>query len=167
MVRDLLNTGKYTLVNATVKAKGGPFTRYDPSNPKDECKKSALDLIIISKELNKFVEVMIIDKNLTLTPARVINKSKVVYSDHYAIIFRLKNIPLRSKQQFTGQKYTRWNTNKVGGWQIYKELTNNNAKLEEVVEEGIDNSTVAMKTINQALEKSKFQAFGKVKVKFV
>ena len=54
MVRDLLKTGKYTLVNATAKGEGGPFTMYDPSNPKDDCRKSALDLIIISKELFKY-----------------------------------------------------------------------------------------------------------------
>ena len=63
LVRKLLNSGKYTLVNATSKAEGGPYTRYDPSNPKDDSRKSALDLIIISKELVKYVEVMKIDKN--------------------------------------------------------------------------------------------------------
>ena len=94
-MKNLLMTGKYTLVNASNKATGGPYTRYDPSNPKDDCRKSALDLIIISKELFKYVEVMIIDKNLNLTPARVITRNKVIYSDHYAIIMKFKDIPLK------------------------------------------------------------------------
>ena len=165
MVRNLINTGKYTLVNATSKAQGGPFTRYEPSNPNDDCRKSALDLIIISNDLVKYVEVMKIDKSLSLTPARVISKSKVVYSDHYAIILKFNDLPLKSQLNLPVYKYTRWNTNKVGGWETYKELTNNNAKLEEVTQEGIDNATEAMKKISKAIDKSKFQAFGKVKVK--
>ena len=63
---------------------------------------------------------MKIDKNLTITPARVISKSKIVYSDHYAIILKFTDLPLKSEQFFPGQKYTRWNTNKEGGWVKYK-----------------------------------------------
>ena len=101
--------------------------------------------------------------NLHLTPARVINRSKVIFSDHYAIILKFKDIPLKSQQHFTGQKYTTWNTNKVGGWDKYKELTDNNTKLYEVVEEGIEDGTEAMikyheqltRTNSKHLEKSR------------
>ena len=141
------------MVNATSKAEGGPYTRYDPSNPKDDSRKSALDLIIISKELVKYVEVMKIDKNLTITPARVISKSKVIYSDHYAIILKFKDLPLKSEQSIPGQKYTRWNTNKEGGCVKYKELTSKNSNLEEVAEEDIKDATEAMKKITRALDK--------------
>ena len=29
-------------------------------------------------------------------------------------------------------KFTLWNTNKAGGWEIYKDLTENNQKFNEV-----------------------------------
>ena len=56
LIRDLLSTEKYILVNSTNKVEGGPFTRYDPSDPNCSAKKSCLDLFIISRELIKHVE---------------------------------------------------------------------------------------------------------------
>ena len=44
LVRELLETGNYVLVNASNKVKGGPFTRYDPAYPGRDDKKSVLDL---------------------------------------------------------------------------------------------------------------------------
>ena len=48
LVRELLDTNKYILVNGTDKAEGGPYTRFDSSSPDDDLKKSALDLCIVS-----------------------------------------------------------------------------------------------------------------------
>ena len=54
LIRELLKTKKYVLLNSTNKVKGGPFTRYNPAAPEDDDSKSCLDLIIISKELLKY-----------------------------------------------------------------------------------------------------------------
>ena len=53
-----------------------------------------------------------------------------------------------------------WNTNKEGGWQSYKELTENDFVLPET-----ECNTVAMKKIEKEIERIKYNAFGKVKVK--
>ena len=98
-MRTLLNTGKFILVNATNKVEGGPFTRYDPANPKDEEKKSCLELVIMSRNLLKHVEKLTIDNKLAITPGRVISKSKIVHPDHYSLILKFKNIPLRHKKK--------------------------------------------------------------------
>ena len=115
LIRDMLDTDKYVLVNSTNKVKGGPFTRYDPSDPNCNEKKSCLDLFIISKELFKHVEKLVIDENFTMTPCRPISRTKVMYPDHYASLLIFKNLPLKSKQKVGGPKFTIWNTNKEGG----------------------------------------------------
>ena len=62
LVRDLIDTQKYVLVNATKKAVGGPYTRYDLADPTCESKKSALDLCVVSIELFDYIEKLVIDK---------------------------------------------------------------------------------------------------------
>ena len=42
LIRELLNTKKYVLLNSTNKVKGGPYTRYNPTNPEDHESKSCL-----------------------------------------------------------------------------------------------------------------------------
>ena len=49
---DFLQNNEYTLLNATDKVINGPFTRYDKSDPHNNSKKSALDLVIVSNDLN-------------------------------------------------------------------------------------------------------------------
>ena len=63
---DFLEKGKSVLFNSTNKGKNGPFTRYDPSCPDVDAKKSCLDLIIISRDLLRFVREVVIDKHLQL-----------------------------------------------------------------------------------------------------
>ena len=165
LVKTFLKSDKYVLVNATEKAEGGPFTRYDPSDPKNDNLKSCLDLAIVSKNLFRYVEKLIIDKRLALTPGRAISKSKLVYSDHYALILKFKDIPLRQEQNLAGPRYITWNTNKEGGWDVYKEITDEDSKLAAIGRDVIDDATEAMKKINKELDKCKFQAFGKVSVR--
>ena len=119
LIRDLLSTEKYILVNSnsTNKVEGGPFTRY----PNCSAKKSCLDLFIISRELIKHVEKLVIDTNFTMTPCRPISRTKVVYPDHYASLLTFKNLPLKSKQKTGGPKFTMWNTNKEGDGTTTKE----------------------------------------------
>ena len=62
LIRDFIETGKMILVNNTEKAEGGPFTRKDPSSPDDDSKKSCLDLCMVSKDLYRYVEKLVIDE---------------------------------------------------------------------------------------------------------
>ena len=147
-------------MNASCKVVGGPFTRFDPGNPD---RKSCLDLAIVSKELSKYVYKLTIDKHLAFTPGRPISKKKIIYSDHRSSILEFRNIPLKIKANSVGVKFSMWNTNKVGGWDVFKAMTENNEKLENAAIENED-TTKAMKVIGDELTKVKFKAFGKVKV---
>ena len=74
LVRDLIDNGDVILVNNTNKAEGGPFTRKDPSNPQDENKKSCLDLALISTDLYRYVDRLVIDKEEKYKMHRVVVK---------------------------------------------------------------------------------------------
>ena len=153
LVKDLLNTDKFILANALKSVEGGPFTRYDPANPDNDDKKSCLDLIIMSKNLSKYVENLIIDKKLAFTPGRAVSKSKIVYPDHYGLVMKFKNIPMKPQNNLSGTKYSTWNTNKEGGWTKYKDITEDNTKLEDIGSEEIVDALITMKKINQELGK--------------
>ena len=163
LVRDLLSTENYILVNGTNKVKGGPFTRYDPSDPKCNANKSCLDLFIISKELLKHVEKLVIDEHFTMTPCRPISRTKVVYPDHYASLLIFKKLLLKSKQKVGGPKFTIWNTNKEGGWENYRMMTGDNPILDEVANDASKDPDKMMKTIDKELNRIKHVSFGKVK----
>ena len=164
LIRKMLEMEKYELVNSSNKVEGGPFTRYDPADPKCMGKKSCLGLVIISTELSSYVEKLVIDKNLTKTPCRPLSKNKVVYPDHYSLLLRFKNLPLKIVGKTAGVKFTLWNTRKEGGWETYKELTEDNCKLMDVAEDISGDPTHMMKKIDKELNRIKFIAFGKVKV---
>ena len=161
LTKDLLETKKYILVNATSKVVGGPFTRFDPAN---NDRKSCIDLVLISKELFKYVHKLFIDKNLTFTPGRPISKNKIRYTDHRSLILEFRNLPLQLKSNIVGAKVTMWNTNKIGGWEVYKMLTENNQKLEDAIQQS-DDPTEAMKILDDAMNEAKYRSFGKVKVR--
>ena len=78
---------------------------------------------------------------------------------------KFKDIPLRQEQNQAGPRYTTWNTNKEGGWDVYKEITDEDSKLAAIGLDVIDDATKAMKKVNKELDKCKFQAFGKVSVR--
>ena len=161
LIRELLDTEKYLLVNASSKVVGGPFTRFDPANPD---KKSCLDLVLISKELSKYVYKLTIDKHLSFTPGRPVTKTKTIFSDHRSFILEFRYIPMRLQTNSASVKFNMWNTNKTGGWEVYKMLTENNEKLENAAVEN-DDPTEAMKVIDAELNKVKYKAFGKVKIR--
>ena len=148
LIKEVLNTNKYVLVNSTSKVKGGPFTRYNPSNPKKDEFKSCLDLIIVSRDLFKHVDEVIIDKELEFTPGNPTGQGKVVYPDHYAMILKMKSIPLASNRNSASSKYQTWNLNKEGGWQKYQEITDANEIFNRLVNNNEDNPTVIMKEID-------------------
>ena len=92
LVRELLNNGEYILVNKTSKTVGGPYTRYTPEDPNDNNRKSMLDLVIASKNLSKYITKLEIDKDLKWTPFRTVNKNKIRFTDHYALMVIFKTI---------------------------------------------------------------------------
>ena len=165
LIRELLNTKKYVLLNSTNKVRGGPFTRYNPAAPEDEEMKSCLDLIIISKELLKYVEEVVIDKNFNFTPGKPLGGNKMCYPDHYGILFVMKNIPLANRRNPNGEKFKMWNLNKEGGWDKFKEQTDVNEKFKNIANENALNPTQLMDEIDKEVTKVKFRAFGKVTVR--
>ena len=102
LIRKFLESEKYVLLNSTNLVIGGPWTRTDYKDP--ECK-SVLDLVIISSDLVKYVEVMEIDSQRKFTPFRV-TKESLHFTDHFAIKVTLQGLPVRKKSQSLGMKYT-------------------------------------------------------------
>ena len=162
LVNDFLESGNYILLNNTAKTIGGPWTRVDPS---DEDNKSILDFVIISKELEKYVQQMEIDKCRRFTAFRRNKNNSITYPDHYGISVKFRGIPLKSKQKKLGKNYIVWNTNKPGGWRKYEELTANNTKLDQISEDSTEDVNVIMNVIESEVNATKFKAFGKVKVR--
>ena len=112
---------------------GGPFTRYNPSDPDNESKKSILSLCIVSNDLVKFIDSLIIDKDKEFTPYRVVSNNKVVYTDHYSAMLKFEDLPIKSHiKEGKVRKVSRSNTKKDDGWKTYKELTSENQVLEGV-----------------------------------
>ena len=44
-------------------------------------------------------------------------------SDHFPIIVTFKDLPNKTSKKPPTENYTMWNTNKVGGWEVYENLT--------------------------------------------
>ena len=58
LVRERIASGRYIFANNTDFVVGGPETRIDPA---DEMKKSVLDVFILSKGLEQYMDKMVID----------------------------------------------------------------------------------------------------------
>ena len=124
LLRDLLANGEYVLVNNTKNVSGGPFTRFDPANP---MKKSLLDLIIISRSLLKYLDELTIDTDFKFPiqhPIKAGGKTVMKKSDHVPLVLKLKNLPHDPAMRKKDVKVSKWNFNKPGGWNKYKQLTN-------------------------------------------
>ena len=111
----------------------------------------------------KYIDKLVIDKDLNWTPARHISKKKLRFTNHNAIIFKLKNLPKKSSKK-NGTKPIIWNTKKQGGWELYNKSTEENEKMKEIVKEDSDDVNAMMHKISKELNKVKYKAFGKVKV---
>ena len=164
LVKDLLETEKYVLVNSTDKVEGGPFTRYDPSDPKCVDKMSCLELVIISVDMLKYVDKLSIDKEFKMTACHPLSKNKVVYPDHISVLLVFKGLPLKTSQAKAGAKFCIWNTNKEGGWDKFKELTEDNEKLLEVARDITGDVDVMMKTIDKELNRINMFPLAKLKL---
>ena len=95
MVRDLLATGNWHLVNGMGRevVEGGPFTREDPARGEKSC----LQLVIVSTELKPFVSKLYIDSSRAMGVARPVivwqrGKYRLIYWDHYPCLLTLKEM---------------------------------------------------------------------------
>ena len=99
LIRDLLASGAWVLVNNMVeKVEGGPFTRVDPASGHRSC----LDLWLCTTSLIPHIESLMIDKERRLRLARPVwkgGKWQLVYSDHFAMILSLQNLPTRRRDE--------------------------------------------------------------------
>ena len=159
LIRNFLANKSYTLLNASDKTLGGPFTRYNPACPKDDTAKSCLDLCIVSNDLFRYVEKVTIDKHLNFTPGRSLGKGNFCYSDHYALLIEIKNIPLASSQ-VSKKKRKIWNLNKEEGWKDFRILTEVNENLASIEVNKEEDSTAMMKKFDEEVNKVKFKSFG-------
>ena len=155
-------------------------------------KRSCLDLVIVSKRLVPFVESVLIDSKMEFSPIRPISKTKSVTSDHFPVIVTFKNLPPKNSKKPQTDKHLMWNTNKVGGWEVYENLTREDDLFSNIVNVDkedrhekslqksrhekslqqdnmaplpLESATEAMNKINKVMTKVKHTAFGKVKIK--
>ena len=162
MVRDLLATENYLLVNNSDKVTGGPWTREDPS---DRNKKSCLDFAIVSIRLVAYIKELIIDKEKKYAMNRVTYKKgklTLTPADHYTMFLVLHNLPLgrQSKEQVV-----KWNLKKPGGWKTYEEATNVKAKdIRKIMEDENKPVEKVVQEFEKIHNKIKFQAFGKTRI---
>ena len=150
-------------MNATDKAVGGPFTRYDPADPENIEKMSALDLCIVSQELFPYIDKLEIDKSKRSTPFRLVAQNSRVYTDHFTLLLTFKDIPQAVHKTLKRTGNVRWNTNKPGGWDKFISLTTSNEALEQIANTSLDDSNVIMNRIHKEMERIKYMSFGKVK----
>jgi hypothetical protein len=164
LVRDLLETEDYTLLNNLDLVEGGPWTWTSRSNPKI---KSCLDLGIISRNLLPFVHRVIVDEEQKFTPFRVIKrKSGLIscFSDHLSLKVILRG--MASAGNPIKEKETIWNLNKVGGWERYIKKTDEAAEqIKDIVNNGDNSIEEVMDKVNKLENKIKFSSFGKIKKK--
>ena len=165
LVRSLLYDGDYICVNNSPITTGGPFTRFDPSCPERAKSMSCIDLVIASKELIQFIEKVEIDHERKFSPIRPISKTKSVSLDHFPIIVTFSSMFCTKKRLKNPYSFTLWNTNKIGGWNTFKEMTDGD--IFKRVNETSQNpsSTEALVKLNTIMTTIKYSAFGKVKRK--
>ena len=149
------------MVNSTSKTEGGPFTRYEPADPKNKEKMSTLDLCIVSRDLFKYVDKLVIDKESSFTPFRT--SDKFHYTDHFSLLLSLKDLPTHHSAMVAPKKTVRWNTNKANGWETYAHLAGSSTVLLDVAVSSINDPNTLMKNIDREMKSIKYKSFGKVK----
>ena len=164
LVRALLTDRNFILLNNHPDAAGGPFTRYDPAYPTTLDKMACLDLVLISRNLLPYFKSMVIDSSMKFSPSRPISKKISKYSDHFPLIITFENIPKQKAKNPLANVHTIWNTNKEGGWEAFKTLTEDIDTFANCIDED-RTTTENMDRILKKMTKIKFSAFGKVKIK--
>ena len=164
LLREPRATGDWLLVNGLGNevVEGGPYTRKDPATGNMSC----LDLFVVSIELRPYISSLLIDKERKFTPYRAVKekkKFKLIYSDHFASILTLKNLP--RKKEGKAEKQRVWNLAKENGWKEYKNISDKYGDaIEKLVEDESISIQEAMDKISKIEKKIKFKAFGKITI---
>ena len=161
LIRDLVSTGEYVLMNNLSLTRGGPWTRVCPSDGKLSC----LDLALASQALMPFIREMQVDSIREYAPRRVVTKDKrlgLTYADHYPLIIKLE-MP-RSEIEATTE--ASWNVNKPGAWEDYEKISDEEAeKIEELADDETMTNEEIMNKVDKIENKMKYKSFGKSKPK--
>ena len=117
-------------------------------------KKSVLDYVIVTKEMEEYINEVVIDEELLCTPFRVVThnkKSRSQYSDHNSIVTRL---------EVKGEKYSRhksdikheasWKFNE-DGWKNFSKITSDTSPNIDPNSEVCEQYTKLQKYIEQAM----------------
>ena len=133
---------------------------HDPSDPKNIDKRSCLDLVIVSLELETYIDSIVIDSGMKLAPFRPLSKNLSKQSDHFPLIVTfVENFTCIKEKKVVKSNHTIWNTNREGGWKIYQEMTDNAEPFEKIFDEvEITDTTKAMKNVKKALDKIRYTA---------
>ena len=162
LVRDLVESKDYVIFNNLEIAVGGPWTREDPADGGLSC----LDLAIGSVNLLPFLRVVEVDSRRKVSAKRVkVNRKgeiSLTFPDHFPVIVELE---MPTKDSISETK-TRWNTNKPGGWEKFKETTDKFAnEIKEIVNDYDLDKDMMNRKVEKIDNKIKYIAFGKTKVK--
>ena len=161
LVRDLVASEEYFLLNNLEQAEGGPWTREDPADGGLSC----LDLAIGSRNLLPFVQSVKIDCKKQFTPKRVIyvgGRMKTIFTDHFSLLVELKMPRLEKKEKAP----TMWNKNKPGGWAAYTKKSAEMAKKMNVIVDDDDLEVeMIMEKLDKMQDKLKHATLGKSKMK--
>ena len=119
--------------------------------------------MIASKKLAEYFDKFIIDEERNFTPGFSDGKT-IKYSDHFSILIKFKDIPLKNKRTNKIHQVSRWNTAKPGGWLKFLTLTNDNINLKKIVDDSADHKSIDQvdKVIHKEIEAIKFKSFGKI-----
>ena len=162
IIRDLIISGDFVMLNNLSLTTGGPWTRVCPGTGRKSC----LDLAIGSRNLVPFVKMMMIDSSRQFTPRRAVARGGgvgVVFTDHFPSLIELE---MPRSEETKEKPNLCWNTHKPGAWEVYKEESDKIAdKINMIVQDqGFDEEEV-MEKIDKIQTKLKFTAFGKSKPK--
>lgn len=160
LVRELLASDEFVLVNNTDLALGGPFTWEDPSGSE---RKSCLDLVICCRTLLPFIKSLVIDSERKHAVQRVMwrdGKWKTILLDHFPLLLVLDNLPISRSDN---NKTSIWNFGKEGGWENYRKLTDEKSqRIDEIVGDTSKDIDEIDKELDTILTKIMFKSFGKV-----
>ena len=124
----------------------------------------SLSLVIVNNDLYEFIDMLKVDKERLFTPHRAIGKGqRLIFTDHFSLHLVFKNVLTKSLTKPVDEKHIMWNTNKPEGWNCFKELTENNQDLNELLEdENVNSPTIFIERLERIINKAKYKAFGKV-----
>ena len=163
LVRELLESDGYVLLNNLDIVEGGPWTFISRADPGI---KSCLDLVIVSRNLLPFVSKMVVDKERNFTPYRIIKRRTgvtTVYTDHLSLKVILTGMPSASRNE-NDEKETVWNMKKSGAWKVYEKKTKEAAeKLDKVVSDDTLSIDEIVKKLEKTENKIKYSSFGKTR----